>query len=46
MTVSIVIIQASLSFIAMKLYINCLQEFIQYFCFPDKPMNGGDILDF
>ena len=32
-TVSIVIIQASLSFIAMKLYINWLQEFIQYFCF-------------
>ena len=19
---------------------------IQYFCFPEKPMNGGDILDF
>ena len=19
---------------------------IQYFCFPDKPMKGGDILDF
>ena len=25
---------------------NLVTRVVQYFCFPDRPMKGGDILDF
>ena len=29
-----------------KLVTRIILRIIQYFCFPDRPMKGGDILDF
>ena len=54
MTIFIEIMQVGVSVVIMQLVFSLLVEFvyktvkrvIQYFCFPDRPIKGGDILDF